>query len=69
MQWYLPTELADLVECEHSALGKELPSLPEEALPQVLAVFSALGVPCQQDDALVAAAAGYHTDWTEELPR
>lgn len=69
MRHHLPAQLDYLFEIARSALGEEIPQLPEVALPQVPATFSSLGVPCVEDTVLIAAAAGYQTDDRWELLR
>jgi hypothetical protein len=63
----LPTELKHLVHREFSALGDELPSLRPADLTLVLEVCAARGIVCDEDQALVVAAAGYDTDDPEEM--
>jgi hypothetical protein len=66
---HLPAELDHLFEMAYSALGQELPQLPEEVLPQVLLALSSVGARCLEDQALVAAAAGFESGWSGELPQ
>jgi hypothetical protein len=67
MKCHLPSELEHLVRIQESAIGEELPWLSRDALPEVLAFFASLGVPCTEDQALVVEAAGYETDRPEEM--
>lgn len=64
---YLPDELAGLVQHECSAIGDALPSLPADALPQVLAVLGAHGMVCVEDQTLIAEANGYVADAPDEI--